>query len=197
MRAESFEFLQAMLTTPSPSGYESKIQKIWCDYVRPFADEIRTDAYGNAVAVLNPAGDPKLLIDGHVDEIGLMVKHIAKEGFIYFQQIGGVDAALVRSKRVNIHTAKGIVRGVIGATAIHIAKRDKDPYIRGRLRDARQKHSCLACVGQSHRLLDSSRDAPHDSGGQGETKVCPVRVQLCAGRDRLQRRADAGCKHSA
>ena len=127
MRAESFEFLQAMLTTPSPSGYESKIQKIWCDYVRPFADEIRTDAYGNAVAVLNPAGDPKLLIDGHVDEIGLMVKHIAKEGFIYFQQIGGVDAALVRSKRVNIHTAKGIVRGVIGATAIHIAKRDKDP----------------------------------------------------------------------
>jgi len=78
------------------------------------------------VAVLNPSGDPKIMLDGHVDEIALMVKHIDDKGFIYFQRIGGVDPALIRSKRVNIHTARGIVRGVVGAMAIHLQEKDKD-----------------------------------------------------------------------
>ena len=129
MRKESLEFLKQLLTTPSPSGYESPTQKIWCDYVRRFADEVRTDAYGNAVAVLNGDGDPKIMLDGHVDEIGLMIKHIDDKGFLYFQRIGGVDPALIRSKRVNIHTAKGVVRGVVGATAIHLGERDKEPKV--------------------------------------------------------------------
>ncbi|KPK86619.1 MAG: hypothetical protein AMJ81_00775 [Phycisphaerae bacterium SM23_33] len=129
MRKESLEFLQKLLTTPSPSGHESAGQRIWCDYARQFADEVRTDAYGNAVAVLNPGGDPKIMIDGHVDEIGLMVKHIDEKGFIYFQQIGGVDPALVRGKRVDVHTGKGVVRGVIGAPAIHLRERGKEPKV--------------------------------------------------------------------
>ncbi len=126
MRKESLEFLKELLTSPSPSGFESAGQKIWCDYARQFADEVRTDAYGNAVAVLNPGGDPKIMLDGHADEIGLMVKHIDEKGFVYFQRIGGVDPALVSGKRVNIHTDKGIIRGVTGATAIHLRKKDKD-----------------------------------------------------------------------
>ena len=129
MRKESLEFLKQLLTTPSPSGYESKNQNIWCDYARKYADEVQTDAYGNAVAVLNAKGSPKIMLDGHVDEIGLMVKHIDDKGFVYFQRIGGVDSALVRGKRVNIHTAKGIVRGVIGATAIHLGERAKEPKV--------------------------------------------------------------------
>lgn len=129
MRKESLEFLKKLLTTPSPSGYESKTQKIWCDYARQYADEVRTDAYGNAVAVLNPKGSPKILLDGHVDEIGLMIKHIDDRGYLYFQRIGGVDPALVRSKRVNIHTANGVVRGVVGATAIHLSDRDKEAKV--------------------------------------------------------------------
>ena len=126
MRKESLEFLKELLTSPSPSGFESAGQKIWCDYARTFADEVRTDAYGNAVAVLNPGGNPKIMLDGHADEIGLMVKHIDEKGFIYVQRVGGVDPALVRSKRVNIHAAKGTVRGVVGATAIHLRRKDKD-----------------------------------------------------------------------
>ncbi len=126
MRKESREFLENLLSTPSPSGYEPAAQQIWCEYARQYADEVRTDAYGNAVAILNPKGDPKLMLDGHVDEIGLMIKHIDDNGFIYFQRIGGVDAALVKTKRVNIHTAKGVVRGVVGATAIHLTDRTKD-----------------------------------------------------------------------
>ncbi len=129
MRKESLELLRQLLTTPSPSGYESAGQRIWCDYAREFADEVRTDAYGNAVAVLNPRGDPKVMLDGHVDEIGLMVKHIDEKGYVYFQRIGGVDPALVRGKRVNVHTAKGVVRGVIGAPAIHLQERGKEPKV--------------------------------------------------------------------
>jgi len=129
MRKESLEFLRKLLTTPSPSGYEPAAQKIWCQYARMYADEVRTDSYGNAVAVLNPAGDPKIMLDGHVDEVGLMVKHIDEKGFIYFQRIGGVDSALVRGKRVNIQTSRGVVRGVIGAPAIHLQERGKDPKV--------------------------------------------------------------------
>jgi endoglucanase len=126
MRKESLEFLRKLLTTPSPSGYESANQRIWCDYARKFADEVRTDAYGNAIAVLNPKGSPRIMLDGHVDELGLMIKHIDDKGFIYFQRIGGVDPALVRGKRVSIHAADGIVRGVVGATAIHLLDKDKE-----------------------------------------------------------------------
>lgn len=130
MRKESQEFLAELLTTPSPSGSESKAQKLWCDYVRQYADDVRTDAYGNAVAVLNEGAEPRILIDGHIDEIGLMIKHISKEGYLYVQSIGGVDPALISSKRVNIHTRSGkIVRGVIGATAIHLRDRDKKPEV--------------------------------------------------------------------
>ena len=129
MRKESLEFLKQLLTTPSTSGHESAGQRVWCEYARRFADEVRTDAYGNAVAVLNPGGDPKVMLDAHADEIGLMVKHIDDQGFVYVQRIGGVDPALVRGKRVNIHTAKGIVRGVIGAPAIHLRERGKEPKV--------------------------------------------------------------------
>ncbi len=126
MRKESLEFLKALLAAPTPSGFESPGQKIWCEYARKFADEVHTDAYGNAVAVLNPGGDPRLMFDGHVDELGMMVKYINDKGFISIQRIGGIDSALVRGKRVNIHTDKGIVKGVVGATAIHMLPRDGD-----------------------------------------------------------------------
>jgi len=127
MRKASLAFLESLLNTASPSGFEPKIQRLWCDYVRKFADEVHTDTYGNAVAVVNPTGSPRVLLDGHCDELGLMVKHVDDKGFIYFQRIGGVDAAQLRGKRVEIHTATGVVRGVIGATAVHLQERGKEP----------------------------------------------------------------------
>ncbi|HOD83355.1 MAG: putative aminopeptidase YsdC [Planctomycetes bacterium ADurb.Bin126] len=141
MRKESLEFLKQLLTTPTPSGCESAGQRIWCNYARKFADEVRTDAYGNAVAIVNPKGDPRIMFDGHIDELGLIVKHIDEKGFLYFQRVGGVDPALVRSKRVNIHTAKGVIRGVIGATAIHLIDRSKGEQ------KAPKMHECWVDIG--------------------------------------------------
>jgi len=140
MRKESLEFLKRLLTTPSPSGYESPGQRVWCEYARKYADEVHTDAYGNAVAVLNRDGNPKIMLDGHADELGLIVKHIDDNGFIYFQKIGGVDPALVRAKRVTIHAGKRLVRGVIGATAIHLQERDKQPKVP-------KMHECFIDIG--------------------------------------------------
>jgi endoglucanase len=129
MRKESLELLRQLLTTASPSGHESANQKIWCEYARTCADEVRTDAYGNAVAVLNPGGSPRIMLDGHMDEIGMIVKHIDDKGFVYFQKIGGVDPAMTRGKRVNIHAARGVVRVVIGATAVHLQEKGKEPKV--------------------------------------------------------------------
>ncbi len=140
MRKESLAFLKELLTTPSPSGYESAGQRVWCKYARQFADEVRTDAYGNAVAVLNPKGDPKIMLDGHIDELGMMIKHIDDKGFVYFQRIGGIDPAVIRTKRVNIHAAGGVVRGVIGATAIHLQERGKEAK-------APKMHECYIDIG--------------------------------------------------
>jgi endoglucanase len=134
------EFLRRLLTTPSPSGFESPGQKVWAQYARKYADEVHTDSYGNAIAILNPAGSPRIMLDGHADELGLMVKHIDDKGFIYFQRIGGVDPAVVRTKRVDIYTAKGVVRGVIGATAIHLQDRTKDNKVP-------KMHECFIDIG--------------------------------------------------
>lgn len=123
MRKKSLTFLKELLANPSPSGDETRAQRVWCDYAREFADEVHTDAYGNAVAILNPKGTPRLMLDGHIDEIGMMVKYIDDKGFLYVQRIGGIDSALVASKRVRIHGANGPVLGVVGSVPIHLQER--------------------------------------------------------------------------
>lgn len=128
MRKESLDFLKKLITTPSPSGFETKGTKVWLDYVKPFADRTFTDSYGNAFAILNPGGDPKVFIAGHSDEIGMMINYIDDKGFIYPTAIGGLDFTVSRAKRVNIHSSRGSVRGVLGATAIHLwYKSDSSP----------------------------------------------------------------------
>lgn len=126
MRPESLEFLKKLLITPSPSGFERAGQRVWLDYIAPYADETRTDTYGNALAVINPDAVAKVMVVGHADEIGLMVNHIDDKGFIYVASIGGIDPQVVPGKRLNIHTRKGPVRGITGATAIHLRDRDTD-----------------------------------------------------------------------
>ncbi len=120
MRKESLTFLKKLLSTPSPSGFEPKIQKVCKDYATPYVDKIYKDVHGNQFHVKNPKGKLRIMLAGHVDEIALMVNHIDSKGFLGFMAIGGVDPSVLDGQRVQIHTEKGALPGVIGRRAIHL-----------------------------------------------------------------------------
>ena len=120
MRQESLAFLKKLLSTPSPSGFETKIQKICRDYADPYVDEIYKDVHGNQFAVRNPKGALRVMLAGHVDEIALMINHVDDKGYLGFVAIGGIDASVLDGQRVDIHTEKGALAGVIGRRAIHL-----------------------------------------------------------------------------
>jgi|GEM_PF-2215973 len=131
MRPESFEFLQKYLNNPSPTGFEKEGQKLWLDYIKPYIDEYFVDTYGTVVGVINPKAKYKVVIEAHADEISYFVNYITKEGYLYLRRNGGSDPLVAPSKRVNIHTSKGIVKAVFGWPAIHVRKveQDKAPTI--------------------------------------------------------------------
>jgi len=126
MRDESVQFLERLVNTPSPSGHEARGQRVWLDYVTPFADETFSDAYGNTVAVLNKGGSPRLMLAAHADEIAMVVNFINKQGFVYVRKLGGVDPAITKAQRVLIHSKNGPVKGVVGNVAPHLTKSDPD-----------------------------------------------------------------------
>jgi putative aminopeptidase FrvX len=125
MRPDSLRFLTELLNTPTPSSEEARGQRVWLDYLAPFADKTETDTYGNAIAVLNPEGSPKIMVEGHADEIAFQIQYMDDDGFIYFSGVGGHDPGLARGQRVHIHGRNGPVLGVIGALAIHMQDRSK------------------------------------------------------------------------
>jgi len=118
-------FLETLLTTATPSGFEAAGQRHWIEYVEEFADEVRTDAYGNAVAVLE-GGEPTVALAGHGDEIGYMVRDIEDNGAIRMTAIGGADRTVSKGQHVRIHTDDGPVPGVIGQTAIHMRDQEDE-----------------------------------------------------------------------
>jgi putative aminopeptidase FrvX len=125
-------FLTELLHARSPSGYEGEAQAVFDRHVKPAADLYTGDALGNRIATLNPSGDPTLMMAGHIDELGLLVTYVNKDGFIYFDTIGGHDRTVISGRRVIIQTASGPVKGVTGKRAIHLmdeADRKKVPEI--------------------------------------------------------------------
>lgn len=122
----SIAFLESYLNNASPTGYESEGQKLWMDYLKPYVDTFITDTYGTAVGVINPDAPYKVVIEGHADEISWYVNYITEDGLIYVIRNGGSDHQIAPSKRVNIHTKNGIVKGVFGWPAIHTRLRDKE-----------------------------------------------------------------------
>jgi len=125
-------FLTELLHARSPSGYEAEAQAVFDRHVKPAADTYSGDALGNRIATLNPPGDPTLMLAGHIDELGLIITYINKDGFVYFDTIGGHDRTVISGRRVVIQTANGPVKGVTGKRAIHLmeeADRKKVPEI--------------------------------------------------------------------
>jgi len=118
-------FLFKYLNNYSPVGHESSGQKIWLLYLKSYVDDFFTDVYGNAVGVINPNSDYKVVIEAHSDEISWMISYITKEGYMYVIKNGGSDYDIAPSMRVNIHTKKGMVSGVFGWPAIHTRDEQK------------------------------------------------------------------------
>ena len=123
---KALTFLEAYLNNAAPTGYESNGQKLWMEYMKPYVDTFITDTYGTAVGIINPDAKYKVVIEGHSDEISWYVNYIADNGLIYVIRNGGSDHQIAPSKWVNIHTKKGIVKGVFGWPAIHTRKAGKE-----------------------------------------------------------------------
>jgi putative aminopeptidase FrvX len=126
LNKKSMDFLEKYLNNAAPTGYEWDGQKIWMNYLKPYVDEFITDTYGTAVGVINPKAKYKVVIEGHADEISWYVNYISDNGLIYVIRNGGSDHQIAPSKIVNIHTKKGIVKGVFGWPAIHTRLKSKE-----------------------------------------------------------------------
>ena len=126
---KSEKFLSDYINVASPTGFESSGQKLWLDYIKPYIDNYIVDTYGTVVGIINPNEKYKVVIEAHADEISWFVHYITKEGYIYLRRNGGSDHQIAPSKRVNIHTSKGIVKAVFGWPAIHTRDRanEKSP----------------------------------------------------------------------
>lgn len=123
---KSLAFLEQYINNASPTGFEWEGQRLWLDYIKPYTDEHLVDNYGTAVAIINSKADYKVVIEAHADEISWFVNYITKEGLIYVIRNGGSDHQIAPSKRVNIHTDKGIVKAVFGWPAIHTRSGEKE-----------------------------------------------------------------------
>jgi len=123
---KSLQFFEAYINNPAPTGYEWEGQKLWLNYLKPYIDEHFIDNYGTAVGVINPKASYKVVIEAHADEISWYVNYITSDGLIYVIRNGGSDHQIAPSKRVNIHTEKGLVKAVFGWPAIHTRHGEKE-----------------------------------------------------------------------
>lgn len=119
---KSRAFLTKYLNNASPTGFEAEGQKIWLNYLKPYIDDWELDNYGTAYGIINPGKNFKVVIEGHADEISWFVNYISKDGYIYVIRNGGSDHLIAPSKKVDIHTKKGKVKGIFGWPAIHTRK---------------------------------------------------------------------------
>ncbi|MBY0523079.1 MAG: M42 family metallopeptidase [Gemmataceae bacterium] len=120
MQDSSLAFLKDLLLTPSPSGYERPIQDVVRAWAKQYADEVRTDRHGNVIAVRHPGGQPRIMLAGHCDQIGLMVQHIDENGFLYIQPIGGWDMQILLGQHLTVWVRGGPIPGVVSRKAPHL-----------------------------------------------------------------------------
>lgn len=123
--AVNMDFLERLLDAPGPSGFEVRPARVWRAEAEGFADDVRTEVNGNSVAAINLEGSPRVMLAGHIDEIGLQVTHIDEQGFLYVDGIGGWDPQVLIGQRVVLLGRDGDVRGVIGKKPIHLIESDE------------------------------------------------------------------------
>jgi endoglucanase len=114
------QFLERLLDAAGPSGFEVRPARVWREEAEGFADRVSVDVSGNSVAEINPKGAPRVMLAGHVDEIGLQITHIDEKGFVFVDEIGGWDPQVVVGQRVTILGREQDVVGVVGKKPIHL-----------------------------------------------------------------------------
>jgi putative aminopeptidase FrvX len=127
MRDESRAFLHGLLEAVGPSNYEIAAARVWRTEAEKFCGEVTADVNGNSIARLRvdvAAGAKKVLLCGHIDEIGLIVTHINDDGTIAFRGIGGWDPQVLVGQRIRVMARGGDLIGVIGRKAIHLLRGD-------------------------------------------------------------------------
>lgn len=118
---ETLTMLKDLTDAKGIPGNEREVRQVMKSYIEPFADEVTTDRLGSLIAKKTGAENgPKIMIAGHLDEVGFMVTQITDKGFIRFQTVGGWWAQVMLAQRVTIVTKKGEITGVIGSKPPHI-----------------------------------------------------------------------------
>ncbi|MEO8377742.1 MAG: M42 family peptidase, partial [Candidatus Sumerlaeota bacterium] len=125
MNSHSLSFFKKLAIVPGPSGFEEQARAVWRDEVAPFCDKVETIAHGSEIATLRGKSErTSVLLMGHIDQLGLIVRYINDEGFLYFAPIGGVDPDTIISRRVRVLGPKGEIPGIIGKIAFHLQDAD-------------------------------------------------------------------------
>jgi len=178
---ESKAFFNRLLETPSPSGFEERIQGVVREWAGPLADDVRTDLHGNVIAVKNPAGSPRILLDGHCDQIGLIVAHIDDSGFVYAQAIGGWDPQILLGQKVSVWAKEGPVLGVIARKPKHLLTNEE-------MKKVPEIHELWIDIGAKDKAEAQSVVAPGDGVtlvlGQREMKnglICGPKMDDATG----------------
>ncbi|MGH7670492.1 MAG: M20/M25/M40 family metallo-hydrolase [Gemmatimonadaceae bacterium] len=122
LSSSSLAFLKRLLDSPGPSGYETAAARAWRAEAQTFADVVRSDVAGNSFAEVNPGGSPTIMLDGHIDEIGLIVQYIDDDGYVYIAPIGGWDPEVLVGQRLRFLSGDGRIVGVVGKKPIHLMK---------------------------------------------------------------------------
>ena len=124
MQPSSYEFLKSLLDAAGPSGFETPAARVWRAEAGAFA-RVDVDVAGNSFATVGPDGGPRVMLAGHIDEIGVMVTHVDDDGFLYIDGIGGWDPQVLVGQRVRLLTRRGPIVGVVGKKPIHLMKAEE------------------------------------------------------------------------
>jgi len=123
---QTLELIRALADAFGPSGFEDDARAVVRSLVEPLADEVHDDVLGSLVAIVRGRTDRVLMLDAHLDEIGLIVNFIDDNGFLRFAKLGGWDDRILPAQRVTVRTRQGrMVPGIIGILPPHLQKPDE------------------------------------------------------------------------
>ncbi|MBY9012714.1 MAG: M42 family metallopeptidase [Candidatus Lokiarchaeota archaeon] len=118
--------LERLSNVSGVTGREGEVRDLLAKLITPYVDEASEDKLGNLIAIKKgKKSKPKIMFAAHMDEVGLMVKTISKEGFLQFAKMGGIDDRILLAQKVVVHTSIGDLVGIIGSKPPHIQKKEE------------------------------------------------------------------------